>query len=233
MPATDVASGRANQKLRTRQALVSAVRSLLAEGRNPTLDDVAEAALVSRATAYRYFPSVEALVAEAAIEGAMADASTIAMHDDLLDRVLAAVHGANAPLLDNEVAMHVMARSLADRWLAADGDERATRPGRRMQLIDAALEPYAADLGPAVTARLRSALAFVAGMEAVLSARDVLGLGRDEAAEAFTWAATALVTGAQAEAAASTKRRPPPSGTGARTRAARGRRAGRQPPGDP
>ena len=39
---------------------------LMKDGRNPTLEEVAEEALVSRATAYRYFSGIEALLVEAA-----------------------------------------------------------------------------------------------------------------------------------------------------------------------
>ncbi|MFN3628321.1 MAG: TetR family transcriptional regulator, partial [Parvibaculum sp.] len=47
---------RANQKRRTRKDLLQAAARLLKEGRNPSLEEIAEEALVSRATAYRYFP---------------------------------------------------------------------------------------------------------------------------------------------------------------------------------
>jgi AcrR family transcriptional regulator len=51
-----------NQKRRTRAALVEAAQRLLDQGRTPTVADVADEALVSRATAYRYFPSQEHLL---------------------------------------------------------------------------------------------------------------------------------------------------------------------------
>src|SRR5262245_36580493 len=59
---------RVNQKRRTRLALVQAARRLLGEGSTPTLADVADEALVSRATAYRYFPSQEHLLLEVVLE---------------------------------------------------------------------------------------------------------------------------------------------------------------------
>lgn len=201
---TDLGSGRTQQKLRTREALLRAVRDLLEQGHNPTLEEVAEAAMVSRATAYRYFPSIEAVVAEAAVEQAVLDpGAVIGDRRDLLDRCLAAVAGSTTALLDNEVAMHVMAKSAADRWLAAPDGDAAARPGRRLELIDAAIEPHADRLGPEVTDRLRSALGLVSGMEAVISARDVLGLDHDQAIASFAWAVTALVAVAEREAAAS------------------------------
>ena len=59
--------GRRNQRLRTRKDLLLAAAGLLKEGRTPTMDDVAQHALVSRATAYRYFPSIDALLRHSGI----------------------------------------------------------------------------------------------------------------------------------------------------------------------
>ncbi len=59
---------RPNQKRRTRKDLLQAAATLMKQGRRPSLDEVAEEALVSRATAYRYFPSIEALLAEASAD---------------------------------------------------------------------------------------------------------------------------------------------------------------------
>jgi AcrR family transcriptional regulator len=48
--------GRVNQKRRTRAAIVAAAIELVEQGQSPTVAEVADAALVSRATAYRFFP---------------------------------------------------------------------------------------------------------------------------------------------------------------------------------
>jgi AcrR family transcriptional regulator len=57
-------TGRANQKARTRAAIVDAAEALRAENGVPTVAEAADAARVSRATAYRYFPTQEALQVE-------------------------------------------------------------------------------------------------------------------------------------------------------------------------
>ena len=59
------ATGRTHQKARTRNALVDITRTLLASGRTPTVEEAAEAAGISRATAYRYFPNQRALLVAA------------------------------------------------------------------------------------------------------------------------------------------------------------------------
>jgi hypothetical protein len=58
-------TGRQMQKRRTREALVSAARELVAEGEAPTVERAAAAAGISRTTAYRYFTNQHSLLAAA------------------------------------------------------------------------------------------------------------------------------------------------------------------------
>src|ERR1700722_7006220 len=57
-------AGRVNQKARTRAAIVRAVQDLARDGAEITMPSVARAALVSEATAYRYFPDLVSLLLE-------------------------------------------------------------------------------------------------------------------------------------------------------------------------
>src|ERR1700742_4804193 len=61
----DGGTGRVNQKLRTRNAIIAAAIELSRTGREVTMPEVARAALVSEATAYRYFPDLASLLREA------------------------------------------------------------------------------------------------------------------------------------------------------------------------
>ena len=65
--ATEEDRGRANQKRRTRTAIVAACREIIRSGGAVTMPEVAAAALVSEATAYRYFPDLVSLVNEALV----------------------------------------------------------------------------------------------------------------------------------------------------------------------
>ena len=58
--------GRQRQQERTRRLLLDTARALLESGRQPTVTEVADAAEISRRTAYRYFPTQEKLLAESA-----------------------------------------------------------------------------------------------------------------------------------------------------------------------
>src|SRR5437763_8583828 len=60
-------TGRFRQRRRTRAAIVAAAAELLQAGRTPSVNDVAEAADVSRRTVYLYFPTVEQLLLDATL----------------------------------------------------------------------------------------------------------------------------------------------------------------------
>ena len=193
--------GRINQKRRTRQALMEAALALSESGSRPTLPEVAEKALVSRATAYRYFPSVEALVHEAYLEHVVRSMEqAFVTSDDPIEAIGAAAEAVNRLLLQDEVGTHVIQRSFMQVWLDNAEDARPPRAGRRMKFIEPVLEKLSEQLDPAARARLRIALTLTIGVEAVLSMRDVAGASVDEAIEAGRWAARALVAQAISEA---------------------------------
>ena len=114
-----------NQSRRTRKDLLQAAMQLLKQGRKPSLEEVAEKALVSRATAYRYFPSVEALLREAPLDVAAPNPEEIfdgKSPDDPVSRLERAEAAMYKMLVDNEVPLRMMlAHSLEQRAKNSDG----------------------------------------------------------------------------------------------------------------
>ena len=195
------ADGRANQRRRTRQALIDAAVAFRDEGHNPTFAQVAERAMVSRATAYRYFSSLEALVSETAAERGMQPLERIwRPGDSPADGVSRAAREMMKLLLDDEIGLHLMERSFMAVWLENDADLRPPRPGRRMKYIAPIVESLKEELAPSARRRLMHALSMVMGTEAALAVRDIGGATVDEAISAAAWAAQALVNQARAEA---------------------------------
>lgn len=194
--------GRINQKRRTRQALIDAALALREESHNPTLDEVAERAMVSRATAYRYFPSVEALVSETATERDMKPLADVwQLGDDPVEGIGRAATELSKLLLSDEIGLHVMERSFMTVWLESASRETPLRPGRRMSYIEPIVDSLSKQLTPAARKRLKQALAMVMGTEALIAVRDISRASVDEALEAIAWAARALVRQALSEPA--------------------------------
>jgi AcrR family transcriptional regulator len=194
--ADPVKAGRPNQRRRTRKDLLEAAARLMRAGGNPTLDEVAGEALVSRATAYRYFPGVEALLLEASLDVAFPDGAALFADGpaDVAARVEAAEAAVSEMVRANEPALRTMLANTLQVRGRTDGEEIPARQNRRSQLIESALGP--GDLEAAVRDRLAKALAFFIGTEAMLVAKDVLQLGEAEAASVKSWAMRALVEAA-------------------------------------
>ena len=200
--------GRANQKRRTRQALIDAALALRDDGHNPTFSEVAERALVSRATAYRYFPSIEALISETAADRGMKPLESFwRPGDDPVKGIGRAAIEVNKLLIDDEVGLHVMERSFMTVWLESGSHETPLRPGRRMNYIEPIVDSLKDVLTPAARKRLKQALSMVMGTEAVIAVRDISRASLDEALDAGAWAARSLVRQALAEAAQARRKR--------------------------
>ncbi|MGH3374335.1 MAG: TetR/AcrR family transcriptional regulator [Actinoallomurus sp.] len=196
-------TGRANQKLRTRTAIVRAATELSRTGREVTMPEIAKAALVSEATAYRYFPDLAGLLREA-IAGQLptpAEAlASVAGSADPVERV-AAVTGF---LLRHILARQGVVRAMIASTVTRPADAVA-RPNLRAGLIDHALAPLsdthdAADQG---LAQLRRDLAVVVSAEALFSLTDLYHLDPEDAITSVVRTATTLTRAfVQADAAA-------------------------------
>jgi AcrR family transcriptional regulator len=192
-------AGRSRQKSRTRKDLLRAAAGLMRDGSTPTIDEVAEAAMVSRATAYRYFSGIEALLVEAALDVAMPEPEALfagaepgdpVARLERVDQVVAEMVRANEPAL-RQMLIHSLQQKLAG------GDALPSRQNRRTPLIEAALAPAGDAIRPADRERLARALALVIGTESMIVFKDVLGLGEREADDVRRWMIRSLVQAAR------------------------------------
>jgi AcrR family transcriptional regulator len=192
--------GRPNQKSRTRKDLLHAAARLMKQGRQPTLEEVAAEALVSRATAYRYFPSVDALLVEAPLEGAAPDADELFRDasDDPVERLQRVDAALERMIAANEPALRMILAHSLQRRLNADGNrEFPARQNRRTALIEAALAPARRQFTSASMKTLVASLALVIGTESMVVFKDVLQTDEEEARRVRQWAIRALVEAAK------------------------------------
>jgi AcrR family transcriptional regulator len=191
---------RSNQRRRTRKDLLEAAARLIREGRRPTLEEVAEAAMISRATAYRYFQGLDALLLEAALDVDIPGAEALFADGapaDPVSRALRVNDAFDAMMASNETQLRMMLIQSLERSLKPDA-EAPTRQNRRSPLIDAALAPARDRIGAERLDRLAKALALIIGTEGMVVAKDVLQLDDAEAGAVKRWAIQALVEAALA-----------------------------------
>jgi AcrR family transcriptional regulator len=196
-------TGRVNQKARTRRAIVAAARELALAGSDVTMPEVSRLALVSEATAYRYFPDLVSLLGET-LDGlwpSPAEAlAPVADSPDPVGRVVFACEFLLRGVLGFQGAVRAMISATITR-----PDLAAVRPGVRFGLIDHALAPFEATLtagDPGTLPRLRQSLAVVVSAEALFVLTDLCRLSPDEAIASAAGTAAALVAAAFRDAPA-------------------------------
>lgn len=203
-------STRANQRARTREALVQAAVELVRDGRPPSIPDAAGRALVSNATAYRYFSSAEELWAEASMAAAEfgpmleeAEALMDAAGGDPQARLEVAVRTIGWRMVDDQVPFRLVAKSALERWFAqadaAAEDRVPVRQGRRDRPSRKVIEPLVGTVDDPDIDRLVAALGIILGTDSMLALIDGVGLDADEAKSVMLDAARWLLAGALAE----------------------------------
>ncbi|HLK48324.1 MAG TPA: TetR/AcrR family transcriptional regulator [Bryobacteraceae bacterium] len=180
--------GRESQKNRTRKELVAAASELMRAGRHPTVTDVAEAAGISRATAYRYFPTQELLWAEVALFAVggplIPPAAETASVPEAVGRLVRRVGEWS---FSNEQPLRTILR------LSLDAATGVRRPGHRREWIQEALAPARHEIDPKTYDKLSKALTLLLGIDPVVVMKDIAGASREQALDALEWSARALV----------------------------------------
>jgi AcrR family transcriptional regulator len=189
-------TGRVAQKNRTRKALIRAAWELLLKGVQPTVEEVAEAADISRATAYRYFPSRERLLIEAVLSRESVSSDEVLSAEEgkpPVDRV-ARVHSYVQNLVaKNETLYRSLVRSSLEEWME-NKDRLVLRADQRLELLDAALRPVSDKISKGDLDNLTCALAAMVGVESYIALRDVCQLSKNRSREVMAWAIRKLVS---------------------------------------
>jgi AcrR family transcriptional regulator len=184
-------------RARTRRLMLETATRLMQGGVIPSVTEVAEAAEVSRATAYRYFPTqaalVHAVVDEALgpiLEWTSASADAEARTRDLF--------GSAMPRIDAFEATFRAALKLSlDQWAARQAGTLGAEPpftrGHRIDLLRDAIAPIRGTVPAEEFDRLAKALSLLFGIEALVVLKDIWGANAEETRSITEWAALTLV----------------------------------------
>lgn len=217
--------------------MLAAAAALIAQGRTPSVTEVADAAEVSRRTAYRYFPTPDQLLVEAALEGLRPGIVHAIEGDeesgdavDVEERLDRTVRALQQGAVSNEALLRTMIRltvgpSIGPSATPPVTDAVAPRRGfRRIEWIELALAPVRAQLGKRRFERLVSALTVCVGIDALIVLRDLRGLAVAEAEDVVRWSARTMLRESLADAAsrAHARKRSGPDGAKVRPGPSRG-----------
>ncbi|MBN9308229.1 MAG: TetR/AcrR family transcriptional regulator [Devosia sp.] len=191
-------------RARTRKLMLETAIGLMQRGQTPSVSDVAEAAQVSRATAYRYFPSQAALV-HAVVDEALGpildwrsdSTDAEARVNELLTLTMPRVVEFEATF---KAALKLSLEQWAQRRAGTLGEEPPFKRGHRVHMLQLAIAPLKSRLPEAKFQRLAMALSLVYGLEVLIVLKDLWGAEFDAMQDVATWAAGALVRAAVADA---------------------------------
>lgn len=189
---------------RTRDLMVRTAVGLMQMGETPSVSDAAEAAGVSRATAYRYFPSQSALV-EAVVDhalGPILEWDNVSL--DVEERLSDLLSSSNDRIVEFEATFKAALGLSLSQWAQIRSGATPHGPrfqrGHRIPLLERALAPVRDRLSDAEFGRLAKALSLTFGLEVILVLKDIWRIDVTEMQDLAVWAARTLVRAALAEA---------------------------------
>ncbi len=188
--------------------LDTAMNIIRQSGHIPSVAEVAVKSAVSRATAYRYFPSRSALVT-AVIDSSLGPVRMLASDNpDGRERVHELFNETFPRFKEFEPQLRAAAQLSLEQWaLERAGllEEEPDRRGHRVRILQHAIEPLAPLMRPAVRDRLHRALSVVYGIEPYVILKDIWGLPDREVERIALWMADALIDAALRESKAAPK----------------------------
>lgn len=185
-----------------RLLLDTAMDLIRRDGHVPSVAEVAARSRVSRATAYRYFPSRSALTT-AVIDWSLGPVRALSSDKpDSRERVRELFTQTFPRFKEFEPQMRAAAQlALEQSALERAGllEEEPYRRGHRVRILAHALAPLKHELPRGVRDRLHQALSVIYGIETYVILKDIWGLPDREVERTALWMADALVEAAMRE----------------------------------
>jgi len=209
-PSTGPAAPARGVKAATFRLLLDTAVALIREGGHlPSMTEVAQRCGVSRATAYRYFPTRGALIS-AVMDASLGPLRTyVPPHPDGPSRVRDLFVKTFPRFHEFEAQMRAAVQLSLEQWAQERAGTLAEEPyrrGHRVAILGEAIAPLAHELAPATHLRLHQALSVVYGIETWMVLKDIWGLSDRAVDRVALWMADALVAAAMREGCA-----PPPA----------------------
>lgn len=186
-------------RARTRRLLIDTAMSMYEQGAFPSITEVANAAQLSRATAYRYFPTQSAMVDES-LGPILAWQPT---QSDARQRIAELLSFAYPRMLQHEgvlrAALHLSLQQWADNRSNPNNEEKLIR-GNRKRLLKLAVEPLEGKLTPAALQRVIHAFSLIYGSEVFMVLKDIWHLDDAGIQDVTQWMGKAILLQAETDA---------------------------------
>ena len=185
-------------RARTRRLMLETAITLMQEGQSPSVSDVAEAAGVSRATSYRYFPRQADLV-NAVVDTALGPIlDWLPRSPHVEERVADLMEVSLRRIGEFEATFRAALKLSLDQWAKTRagtlGLEAPLSRGHRIELLRNAVAPLHGTVSELDLDRLAKGLSLVFGIEAFVVLKDIWKMEQDEVERTIIWVAQALLS---------------------------------------
>ncbi|AJI83393.1 TetR family transcriptional regulator [Yersinia enterocolitica] len=190
-------------RARTRRLLIDTAMSMYEQGAFPSITEVANAAQLSRATAYRYFPTQSALVSAMVDESLGPILAWQPTQPDAGQRIAELLSFAYPRMLQHEgvlrAALHLSLQQWADNRSNPNNEEKLIR-GNRKRLLKLAVEPLEGKLTPEALQRVIHAFSLIYGSEVFMVLKDIWHLDDAGIQDVTQWMGKAILLQAETDA---------------------------------
>lgn len=190
-------------RARTRRLLIDTAMSMYEQGAFPSITEVANAAQLSRATAYRYFPTQSALVSAMVDESLGPILAWQPTQPDARQRIAELLSFAYPRMLQHEgvlrAALHLSLQQWADNRSNPNNEEKLVR-GNRKRLLKLAVEPLEGKLTPEALQRVVHAFSLIYGSEVFMVLKDIWHLDDAGIQDVTQWMGKAILLQAETDA---------------------------------
>ncbi|ABS49186.1 transcriptional regulator, TetR family [Yersinia pseudotuberculosis IP 31758] len=193
-------------RARTRRLLIDTAMSMYERGAFPSITEVASAAQLSSATAYRYFPTQSALVSAMVDESLGPILAWQPTQPDARQRIAELLSFAYPRMLQHEgvlrAALHLSLQQWADARNSdsnnSSNEEKLIR-GNRKRLLKLAVEPLEETLAPEALQRVIHAFSLIYGSEVFMVLKDIWHLDEAGIQDVTQWMGKAILLQAETD----------------------------------
>ncbi|PKH25018.1 TetR family transcriptional regulator [Enterobacterales bacterium CwR94] len=192
-------------RARTRRLIIDTAMKMFDSGAFPSITEVAREAQLSRATAYRYFPTQSALVSALVSETLSPMQRWSSTEPDAGKRVEDLMSFAFPHMLQHEGTLRAALHLSLTQWAQSQSDdavplkEKLVR-GNRKRLLTMATQPLMQELPPESVQKVIYSLSLIYGSEIFLVMKDIWGCDNDTLQDVAKWMANAVINQARLEA---------------------------------
>lgn len=191
-------------RARTRRLLIETAMKMFDSGAFPSITEVAHEAQLSRATAYRYFPTQSALVSAIVTETLSPIKSWRPTREEVGERIDELLTFAFPRMLAHEGTLRAALHLSLTQWAQSQATDKPEKEklvrGNRKALLQHVVEPLNAELPPEMVQRVVQSLSLVYGSEIFLVMKDIWGCDNAQLEDIGKWIAKAIVRQAREEA---------------------------------